>query len=88
MRLYLVSVGWIYWTLLEGYQGQSLGKILLRIKIVDINGGKVTLHEAALRSLAKTLFLPLDLLIGIIKTRKQGWIRYFDYYTRTIVISV
>jgi uncharacterized RDD family membrane protein YckC len=77
----------MYFTLLEGYRGQSLGKIILRIRIVDTSGARMTPHEAAVRSLAKVLLLPFDIIAGLIKSRKSGFLRFFGQYTRTWVVK-
>jgi hypothetical protein len=60
----------------------------MHIRIVDTAGNKATLHDVAVRALAKTIFLPVDIIVGVVKTRSLGYIRYFAYYTRTIIIRV
>lgn len=87
IRAYIIAVLWMYFTLLEGYRGQSLGKMILRIRIVDIGGARMTPHEAAVRSLAKVLLLPFDIIVGLIKSRKSGFLRFFGQYTRTWVVK-
>jgi uncharacterized RDD family membrane protein YckC len=86
VRAYIFAFVWMYFTLLEGYRGQSLGKMILRIRIVTVSGARMTAHEAAVRALAKVFILPLDILVGLIKARKAGFLRYFEFYTRTWVI--
>jgi uncharacterized RDD family membrane protein YckC len=88
VRAYIFAFVWMYFTLLEGYRGQSLGKMILRIRIVTVSGARMTAHEAAVRALAKVFILPLDILVGIIKARKAGFLRYLEFYTRTWVIRV
>ena len=75
----------LYWALLEGYMGQSVGKIALGIKVTNMQGGQPTIIEAAIESFGKAFLLPIDLIIGWIlypKTRQ----RLFSYLARTIVV--
>jgi uncharacterized RDD family membrane protein YckC len=75
----------LYWTLMEGYMGQSVGKIALGIKVTNIQGGQPTIIEAAIESFGKAFLLPLDLIIGWIlypKTRQ----RLFTYLSHSIVV--
>ena len=75
----------LYWTLMEGYMGQSVGKIALGIKVTNMKGGKPTIAEAAIESFGKAFLLPIDLIVGWIlypKTRQ----RLFTYLSRTIVV--
>jgi len=88
IRAYIFAVLWMYFTLLEGYRGQSLGKMILGIRIVDVSGARMTPHEAAVRSLAKVLILPIDIIVGLIKSRKAGFLRFFGQYTRTWVQKI
>ncbi|MEA1895985.1 MAG: RDD family protein [Euryarchaeota archaeon] len=53
-----------YWTLFEGYNGQSIGKMALNLKVTARNGGKIPFRVAAVESFGKAFFLPLDCLIG------------------------
>ncbi|MFX1563707.1 MAG: RDD family protein [Promethearchaeota archaeon] len=88
IRAYIFAVLWMYFTLMEGYRGQSLGKMILGIRIVDMSGARMTPHEAAVRSLAKVLILPIDIIVGLIKSRKAGFLRFFGQYTRTWVLRI
>jgi len=88
VRAYIIAFLWMYFTILEGYRGQSLGKIIFRIRVVEVSGARMTLHEAAIRALTKVMFLPIDIIAGLVKARKTGFLRYFGYYTRTWVVKV
>ena len=87
IRAYIFAVIWMYFTVFEGYRGQTLGKMVLGIRIVDISGARMSPHEAAIRALTKVLILPIDVLVGLVKTRKVGFLRFFGHYTRTWVIK-
>lgn len=86
IRAFILAIFWMYFTLLEGYRGQSLGKMLLGIRIVDVSGARLAQHPAAVRALTKVLILPFDILVGVIKSRKAGFLRFFGQYTRSWVV--
>jgi len=77
----------LYWTILEGIFGQSLGKMIMKLKIVQTNGERITMLQAAVESLGKAFLLPIDCLIGWIlySNKKQ---RLFNFLSETIVIKV
>jgi uncharacterized RDD family membrane protein YckC len=82
----LMSLLFIYWTVLEGYRGQSLGKMLLNIVVVGLEGEKIGFKDSALESLGKAFLLPLDCLIGWVVYKGRGQ-RAFNKFTNTIVVS-
>ncbi|MFW9830654.1 MAG: RDD family protein [Candidatus Thorarchaeota archaeon] len=86
IRAFVLAILWMYFTILEGYQGQTIGKMLFGIRIVDVSGARMNPHAAAIRALTKVLVLPFDILIGLIKSRKAGFLRFFAQYTRTWVV--
>jgi len=53
-----------YWTLLEGYRGQSLGKMVLGLAVVGPTGEGIRFRDAVVESFGKAFLLPLDCLIG------------------------
>ena len=77
----------LYWTVMEGIYGQSIGKMIMRLKIVQLNGEHVNLLQAAVESLGKAFLLPLDCLIGwlLYPNKKQ---RLFNHVSETIVIKI
>ena len=63
-----ITVGllWLYSTLLEGFNGQSIGKRITGLKVVRTDGKKMNYDHAAIRNFGKILpLLPFDLFIGI-----------------------
>ena len=77
----------IYWTFMEGSRGQSFGKMVMRIKVVHVGGSPMNIGSAAVESLGKAFFLPLDLLIGwLLYSRKRQ--RIFNYVSQTVVVKV
>jgi uncharacterized RDD family membrane protein YckC len=84
--LLLASLLFIYWTALEGYRGQSLGKMLLNIVVTGPLTESIGFKDAALESFGKAYLLPLDLLAGLFLFRKSRQ-RLFNRASNTIVIK-
>ncbi len=83
-----VGVLWFYSTLLEGFNGQSIGKRLLGLKVVRTDGKKMSYDHAAVRNFGKVLpLLPFDLLLGW-RIRSPAFMRYFDKFAGTTVINL
>jgi uncharacterized RDD family membrane protein YckC len=85
-----ITVGllWLYSTLLEGFNGQSLGKRLLGLKVVRTDGKKMSYDHAAVRNFGKVLpLLPFDLLFGW-QIKNPAFMRYFDKFAGTTVINL
>ncbi len=78
---------WVYLTLLEGFAGQSLGKLLLRIKVVRIGGENVFYDHAAVRNFGKVFLMPFDLFFGL-RLKDRRFIRFFDKFSGTTVIDL
>lgn len=74
----------IYWTLLEGFRGQSLGKMVLGITVVGLFGERIGFKDAAIESFGKSFLPPLDFLIGILAFRGSKQ-RLFNRLSNTIV---
>ena len=78
-------VYFLYWMLMEGTYGRSLGKMLLRLKVTRLDGRSIDMGQAALESVGKAFLLPIDLILGwILHPRKRQ--RIFNYLSGTIVI--
>ncbi|MBI5253796.1 MAG: RDD family protein [Euryarchaeota archaeon] len=73
---------------METYNGQTLGKHLVGIRVLKESGRRLNLVESTARNILKVYFLPFDLLIGLIFTRKKGYIRFADYYTKAKVVDI
>jgi uncharacterized RDD family membrane protein YckC/DNA-binding transcriptional ArsR family regulator len=78
---------WGYSTLLEGFVGQSLGKRVMGLKVVKIDGKRLFYDAAAVRNFGKAFLLPFDLLIGL-RLQDERFIRYFDKFAGTTVIDL
>jgi len=77
----------LYWMLMEGSSGQSLGKMLMRIKVVHVDGTPVNMGNAAVESVGKAFLLPLDCIVGwILYPRSRQ--RLFNHISRTVVVKI
>ncbi|MDV2480637.1 RDD family protein [Methanoculleus sp. Wushi-C6] len=76
----------LYWTLLEGYRGQSIGKMALKIRVTGRAGEDIGFGAAAAESIGKAFLLVPDCLIGWLAMpgSKQ---RLFNRISNTIVIE-
>jgi uncharacterized RDD family membrane protein YckC len=83
--IFFLVLFWIYLTLLEGFAGQSLGKRIIGLKVVRLDGKKIFYDHAAVRNFGKVFLLPLDLIIVL---RDKRFIRYFDKFAGTTVIDL
>jgi uncharacterized RDD family membrane protein YckC len=84
---FVISIG--YSMLLEWYwRGQTIGKRLLRLRVVDAHGLRLQLHQVVIRNLLRFVdMLPLLYLVGgvacLVSKRAQ---RLGDFAANTIVI--
>lgn len=79
----------LYWSVTEGLWGQSLGKKLLGLRVVDLDGNDAGLLKSIVESLGKSFLLPLDIIVSLVipegRKRRQ---RLFNYFSETIVIKI
>jgi len=77
----------LYWLFMDGTYGQSIGKMVMRIKVTRLDGSQIGMGNAALESVGKAFLLPLDVLLGwILYPRRRQ--RIFNHISETIVIKV
>ncbi|KAF5087242.1 RDD family protein [Methanoculleus horonobensis] len=79
-------VFFLYWTLFEGYRGQSIGKMALGIRVTGRAGEDIGFFAAAIQSFGKAFLLVPDCLIGWLAMpgSKQ---RLFNRISGTVVIE-
>jgi uncharacterized RDD family membrane protein YckC len=85
-----ITIGllWLYSTLLEGFNGQSIGKRITGLKVVRTDGKKMSYDHAAVRNFGKVLpLLPFDLFVGW-RLKNCTFRRYFDKFAGTTVIDL
>jgi uncharacterized RDD family membrane protein YckC len=78
-----------YWMFMEASNGQSIGKMAMRIKVTRVDGAPINFAQAAIESIGKAFFpiLIIDCLIGWILYPKQQQ-RLFNYLSQTIVVKI
>lgn len=76
-----------YFTYLEFHYSQTLGKNIMKIRVIT-DKGEMTTKKAFIRNLSKTLWLPLivDIIIGYFDGSSK--IRYLDKVAGTDVIDL
>ena len=83
-------VFFIYWTAFEGYEGrgQSIGKMIMNLKVANRDGSRIRYHTAAIESIGKSFFplLVFDCLIGWLGMPGSR-LRVFNRISNTIVIK-
>ena len=79
----------LYWTVMEGFEGrgQSIGKMVMNLKVVNRDGSKIACRTAAIESFGKAFLLPFDCLIGWL-AMKGTKLRVFNRISNTIVIKI
>jgi uncharacterized RDD family membrane protein YckC len=90
----IVAVGFetifffLYWTVMEGFdgRGQSIGKMVMNLKVVNRDGSKISYRTAAIESFGKAFLLPFDCLIGWL-AMPDTKLRVFNRISHTIVIK-
>lgn len=83
-------VFFVYWTAFEGYEGrgQSIGKMIMNLKVVNRDGTRIRYQAAAIESAGKSFFplLVIDCLIGWFGMPGSR-LRAFNRISNTIVIK-
>jgi uncharacterized RDD family membrane protein YckC len=75
-----------YWLVMEGFRGQSIGKMVMNLKVVNRDGTKIHYKTAAIESFGKAFILPFDCLIGWFGMPGTK-LRMFNRLSNTIVIK-
>jgi uncharacterized RDD family membrane protein YckC len=76
----------LYWTILEGYSGKSIGKMALNLRLTGRSGEEAGYGLAAVSAFGKAFLLPIDCLIGWIAMPGTR-LRLFNRLSNTIVIK-
>jgi len=77
----------VYWTVLEYKTGQTIGKKILNIKTIDINGNKPNLKGILISSFGKAFLLPFDVVLGLILTNEKRQ-RIFNKLGDIVVVKI
>ena len=77
-----------YFTYLEGSKGQTIGKMVTKIKVVGEDGGKIDMNQAFTRNILRVIDGLLAYLIGaILIWRSDKKQRLGDRIAKTVVIK-
>ena len=76
-----------YWTILEYKTGQTIGKKILNLKVVNIYGKKPDLKGIIISSFGKSFLLPIDVVLGWFLTNKKRQ-RIFNKLGDTLIVKI
>jgi uncharacterized RDD family membrane protein YckC len=81
-------VFFIYFLWMDYSYGASIGKMVMKIKVTNLNEGRITLGQAAVESIGKGFgaLILLDVVLGWIFTTQKSQ-RIFTYLAQTIVVK-
>jgi len=77
----------VYWTILEGMTGQTIGKKIMNLQTTNMVGNRTNWKGVMISSFGKSFLLPLDVLFGWIFTNDNRQ-RIFNKIGDTIVIKI
>ncbi len=76
----------IYWTILEYKIGQTVGKKIMNLKIINVDGRKPSLKGVMISSFGKAFLLPVDVILGWLLTNEKRQ-RIFNKLGDTVVVK-
>jgi uncharacterized RDD family membrane protein YckC len=76
----------IYFLWMDLSYGQSVGKMVMRIRVTNLDGGRMNLTQAAIEVFGKAFLLPLDVIIGWFFLGEKSQ-RLFTFLAQTIVVK-
>ena len=76
-----------YWVISEYKGGQSIGKKILHLKTVNLDGNPPSLLGILISSFGKSFLLPIDVFLGLIFTNNKRQ-RIFNKIGDTIVLKI
>jgi len=79
----------LYFILLEGVLGYTLGKLITGIRVYDLDGGKITIKQSFIRNIARLIDGIFFNLVGAVLIKKSPVSQRFgDKMAKTIVCRV
>jgi uncharacterized RDD family membrane protein YckC len=66
------SAYWVYTVLMHGYYGQTVGKMITKVKVVDISESPISLRQAFLRDSVYAGFSTIELILFLIQKFFSG----------------
>ena len=76
-----------YWIILEYKTGQTIGKKMFNLKIINSQGEKPSLIGVIISSFGKSFILPIDMILGLIITNEKRQ-RIFNKLGDTLIIKI
>lgn len=80
----------LYWTVMEGFQGrgQSIGKMVMNLRVVNRDGSRIRYLSAAIESFGKAFpgLLAIDCLVGWLAMPNTK-MRLFNRLSNTLVVK-
>ncbi len=78
-------IGFLYFTFMDQYYGQSVGKKVMNLRVTKVDGSPLELMDAAIEAFGKVFLLPIDFLIGFFMFRDMNQ-RLFNHLSDTVVV--
>jgi uncharacterized RDD family membrane protein YckC len=69
---------------MEGIYGQSIGKMVMQLKVTRLDGQPIDMGYAAIESLGKAFLLPIDCIVGWLLYSNE---RLFNFMSETKVVK-
>ena len=82
----VVPFRFLYWVYFEFKRGQTIGKRMMQIKTIKIDGSNQDLMSIIILTACKTSLIPFDVLFGVLFFRGKKE-RVSNRFTNTIVVS-
>ena len=77
----------VYWIILEHKTGQTIGKKMFNLKIVNNLGERPSLIGVIISSFGKSFILPIDTVLGLVITNEKRQ-RMFNRLGNTLIIKI
>ncbi len=77
----------VYWTILEYKTGQTIGKKILNLRVINISGKKPDLKGIMISSFGKSFLLPIDVVLGWLLTNEKRQ-RVFNKLGDTLILKI
>ncbi|MBN1683033.1 RDD family protein [Candidatus Bathyarchaeota archaeon] len=74
----------IYFAFMDYEYGQSIGKMVMKIRVTNLEGGAIDITQSLIQAFGKAFLLPLDLIIGWLFLGEKSQ-RLFTMLAKTIV---
>ena len=82
----VIPFRFLYWVYYEYKRGQTIGKRMMEIKTIKIDGSDQDLMSIIILTACKTSLIPFDVLFGVLFFRGKKE-RVSNRFTNTIVVS-